>query len=383
MLLNHSKHHDPQSQLWANQLAAHQRAQQQQQQGQHQAHPGSLLASLCMPQQQQQQQLPPPAAAGMIVGPLADLPDLASMSLAEVQDLQQRQQRALANLAQLQAQTLSSADMHAATQLAAAHLLQLAGLHGPPVGGGAPGPNYLQQFLNNAAAAQLLQPSGLGLQQHHHHQPAFTPSQPPPAAPQLPPGSLRMDSGTSSPASSCIMGRHEGHAGGPGGGGPGRPQDCCGSSWTSSAVSASPPAGRRPNRRKADPVAEVERRAHQDRLYAIDPAQVRSSEDKRTTLMIKNIPNKYTQQMLLDTVDEYCRGSYDFFYLPIDFKNKCNVGYAFVNMTSPAGIIPLLDRFDRKKWASFNSDKVGVLGVKGFLWFGLGGGGPFFCDRLS
>jgi hypothetical protein len=55
-------------------------------------------------------------------------------------------------------------------------------------------------------------------------------------------------------------------------------------------------------------------------------------EDRRTTLMIKNIPNKYTQKMLLQTMDEQFRGGYDFFYLPIDFKNKCNVGYAFINL---------------------------------------------------
>ena len=58
-------------------------------------------------------------------------------------------------------------------------------------------------------------------------------------------------------------------------------------------------------------------------------------EDRRTTLMIKNIPNKYTQKMLLSTMDENFKGAYDFFYLPIDFKNKCNVGYAFINMVRP------------------------------------------------
>lgn len=117
-------------------------------------------------------------------------------------------------------------------------------------------------------------------------------------------------------------------------------------------------SGGRLSRRNADPAAEAERKAQQEKLYALNSERILNGEDKRTTLMIKNIPNKYTQKMLLSTVDEHFRGTYDFFYLPIDFKNKCNVGYAFINMIRPEHILPLFERFHNKKWERFNSEKV-------------------------
>ncbi|KAF6251408.1 RNA recognition motif 2-domain-containing protein [Scenedesmus sp. NREL 46B-D3] len=62
--------------------------------------------------------------------------------------------------------------------------------------------------------------------------------------------------------------------------------------------------------------------------------------------------------MLLQTIEEQFKGTFDFFYLPIDFKNKCNVGYAFINMLSPQYIPPLVGRFNHKRWDKFNSEKV-------------------------
>lgn len=44
--------------------------------------------------------------------------------------------------------------------------------------------------------------------------------------------------------------------------------------------------------------------------------------DGRTTVMIKNIPNKYTLQALMEKIDENHAKTYDFFYLPIDFRVK-------------------------------------------------------------
>ena len=95
--------------------------------------------------------------------------------------------------------------------------------------------------------------------------------------------------------------------------------------------------------------------------YELDLGRILRGEDNRTTLMIKNIPNKYTSKMLLTAIDESCRGTYDFLYLPIDFKNKCNVGYAFINMKDPGQIIPFHQAFNGKKWEKFNSEKVAVL----------------------
>lgn len=48
-------------------------------------------------------------------------------------------------------------------------------------------------------------------------------------------------------------------------------------------------------------------------------------------------------------------------YLPIDFKNKCNVGYAFINMVSPQSIISFYEIFNGKRWEKFNSEKVASL----------------------
>ncbi|KAF2311590.1 hypothetical protein GH714_025063 [Hevea brasiliensis] len=43
------------------------------------------------------------------------------------------------------------------------------------------------------------------------------------------------------------------------------------------------------------------------------------------------------------------------------FLNKCNVGYAFINMTDPQQIIPFHKAFNGKKWEKFNSEKVASL----------------------
>lgn len=92
--------------------------------------------------------------------------------------------------------------------------------------------------------------------------------------------------------------------------------------------------------------------------FVLNIENILNGHDDRTTIMIKNIPNKYTQHMLLQTIDRTQKDNYDFFYLPIDFKNNCNMGYAFINFVDSVFIVDFFGEYDGKKWAQFNSDKI-------------------------
>lgn len=92
----------------------------------------------------------------------------------------------------------------------------------------------------------------------------------------------------------------------------------------------------------------------------LDIQAVKRGLDTRTSLMVRNIPNKYTQSMLLSEFEEsgHGPGKIDFFYLPIDFRNKCNRGYAFVNFVDYHDILSFHETFNGKSWKIFKSEKI-------------------------
>ncbi|KAJ4569321.1 hypothetical protein HRR79_004174 [Exophiala dermatitidis] len=91
---------------------------------------------------------------------------------------------------------------------------------------------------------------------------------------------------------------------------------------------------------------------------AIDIARIQAGIDVRTTIMLRNIPNRVDQGMLKKLLDSTSHGRYDFMYLRIDFANNCNVGYAFINFLDAQSIIPFVLARAGKRWNCFASDKV-------------------------
>lgn len=54
--------------------------------------------------------------------------------------------------------------------------------------------------------------------------------------------------------------------------------------------------------------------------FTVDLDLIKCGLEKRTTIMIRNIPNRYNQESLLMVIDVKFKGMYDFIYLPMDFK---------------------------------------------------------------
>eukprot|EP00930_Biecheleria_cincta_P060604 TRINITY_DN46244_c0_g1_i1.p1 TRINITY_DN46244_c0_g1~~TRINITY_DN46244_c0_g1_i1.p1 ORF type:complete len:401 (+),score=71.82 TRINITY_DN46244_c0_g1_i1:75-1277(+) len=91
----------------------------------------------------------------------------------------------------------------------------------------------------------------------------------------------------------------------------------------------------------------------------------------KTTAMLRNIPNRYTQATLLEVIDSAgFEQEYDFFYLPMDTQNRTNVGYCFINFTTPAGLEKFISTFVGFSFNDHSSSKIARVTpahIQGFL----------------
>lgn len=90
-----------------------------------------------------------------------------------------------------------------------------------------------------------------------------------------------------------------------------------------------------------------------------------TGKDTRTTVMIRNIPIKYTDDILIEALEEF-KGKYDCLYMPYDYEKNGNKGYAFINFVNPLHILYFHEKFNGKKWLHFESSKICELNCAHF-----------------
>lgn len=100
----------------------------------------------------------------------------------------------------------------------------------------------------------------------------------------------------------------------------------------------------------------------------LDLRKIELGIDMRTTVMVKNIPNKMTDKELITYINKVCPRRIDFLYLRMDFQNGmapavltvladadraragCNVGYAFVNFITVPDLLRFAKARLNEKW---------------------------------
>lgn len=91
----------------------------------------------------------------------------------------------------------------------------------------------------------------------------------------------------------------------------------------------------------------------------IDFEKVVTGQETRTTIMIRNIPNKVSASLLLGVLNTCALGVIDFLFMPIDMNSPQgnNLGYAFVNLMYPRVVLQIINHMDGLYWPFGNSFK--------------------------
>ena len=81
----------------------------------------------------------------------------------------------------------------------------------------------------------------------------------------------------------------------------------------------------------------------------IEPVNIANGKDKRTTIIIKNLPNDISKEDLKSIIEPL--GNINFIYIPILIKNKnkTNLPCAYINVINYKTILKIVQKFEQLK----------------------------------
>ena len=82
--------------------------------------------------------------------------------------------------------------------------------------------------------------------------------------------------------------------------------------------------------------------------YSISLEKIENGEDKRTSVIIKKIPNNLTKENMKQILEGI--GNINYLYLPFDKVINRNLGFAYVNVVNYKNIINLYHRLKEYKF---------------------------------
>lgn len=52
-------------------------------------------------------------------------------------------------------------------------------------------------------------------------------------------------------------------------------------------------------------------------------------------------PSSFSQDLMITLLNRLIPNQFDFFYMPVDFKTNCNLGFGYVSVTSSEALLQL------------------------------------------